>query len=308
MTKQPEGKRRLGRGLSSLLGVSRREEAEDLQLKQIDIDLIQPNPFQPRKDFDEEGIIDLSQSIRQHGFVQPLAVRPIENGFQLIAGERRLLAAKKLKLKCVPCQIMEMEDQNVSEAAIEENLKRKDLNVLEKAQAFQAYLDRFACTIETLAKRLSMTRSNVSNMLRLLDLAEEVKSALRNDKIKFGHGRALLPLPHNDQIELLERITSNTMSVRETESAVREKQRSNQPDQPASPNASTSKNADVEPTNHVLSLQDQLQKALGIKVEIRLTSPESGKLVLHFTNNDEFEALLKRLRQPPSSDSTPAAA
>jgi ParB family chromosome partitioning protein len=201
-------KRRLGRGLDALLGGKSQDAAEPVPVAIaqpvpaavvssqpvtfLAVDQIRRNPFQPRSEFDEDSLNDLAKSIGLHGVLQPVLVRKTKKGYQLIAGERRWLAAQRAGLKEVPCRVMDLADREVSEAAMEENLKRKDLNVLEKAQAFQDYVDRFACTIEELGKRLSMDRSTVSNMLRLLELPEPVRRLLHEEKITGGHAKAML--------------------------------------------------------------------------------------------------------------------
>ena len=296
-------RRRLGRGLNALLGATQPEVVqpaeEDLELRHINVEDIERNPFQPRQDFDEDALNELAKSIKQHGVLQPILVRPVEDGFQLIAGERRWLASQLAGLKVVPCQVRELEDQSVNEAAIEENLKRKDLNALEKAQAFQDYQKRFQCSIEELAKKLSMTRSNVSNILRLLELHDDVKEALRHDRISFGHARSLLSLDGNDQVAMLQTIEGESLSVRKTEAAVREllhggtdnsAANTHEPDTPAIAGK-------VSPSNHVISLQNQLRDALGAKVEIRLKSEDSGKIIITFSDTMQFENILRVIKR-----------
>lgn len=219
--------RRLGRGLNALLGggapahelASHQPQGE---LRHILVNEISRNPFQPRKDFDAEALGELASSIREHGILQPILVREVDGGFQLIAGERRWQAAQKAGLSTVPCRVVDVIDKTACEFALEENLKRKDLNDLEKAQAFRDYLSHFECTIDELARQLSMSRSSVSNMLRLLELPDPVKNALHAGKISAGHARALLPLEQADQLALSGRIQAESLSVRKTEAAVRE--------------------------------------------------------------------------------------
>ena len=312
-TTAPPLKRRLGRGLTALLGsggdapaVEPRVLAEEPPSVQsaneseaanssdeIAVEMIERNPFQPRTEFEEEALLELAESIRQHGVLQPLLVRIADDGYQLIAGERRWLAAQKAGLETVPCRVLDLPDQEVSEVAIEENLKRKDLNALEKAAAFQEYLKRFDATIEELAKRLSMNRSTVSNILRLLELPEAVKDAVWADKISAGHARALLPLNEDQQSELCKRIQSEGLSVRKTEEAVRGIL------QPAANEASPVAPGKTAPavSNHVVSLQNQLREMLGMKVEIRLRNKDAGKVIMHFESNDDFERLFKSLRE-----------
>jgi len=306
-------RRRLGRGLNALLGGGGMPEAESgepaadgadsLPADHIPVGAIDRNPFQPRKEFAEEAIAELSESIKLHGLLQPLLVRPAGGRFQLIAGERRWIAAKRAGLATVPCRVLQLEDRQVYEVAIEENLKRKDLGVMEKAEAFKDYLDRFACNIEELAVRLSMNRATLSNYLRLLELPDEVKKAVNAEKISNGHARALLSLQEADQISLCRRVIADSLSVRKTEEAVREIQKVR----------STAESADVVPfpsgeshavaaehhgpSDHVRSLQEQLRQILGAKVDIQVKGKDAGKIVIPFASTGEFEELIRRLRR-----------
>lgn len=305
--------RRLGRGLSALLGGeddapgaegSQEEAAETaVETGHIHVELIERNPFQPRKDFDDEGLAELTASVKTHGVLQPLLVRPHNGSYQLIAGERRLLAAKRAGLDTVPCRVLELEDKQVCAVAIEENLKRKDLNVLEKAQAFKDYLDRFNSSIEELAATLSLNRSTVSNFIRLLDLAEPVKAALRDEKISAGHARALITLPHEEQVALCQKTTKEGLTVRAVEQEVRELQgRATVPFptaeghmEAADPNAAVPA-GEGHVTNHILSIAQQLRDHLGAKVEIKLKGKEKGRIVIDFDTNAEFERIVRHLR------------
>jgi ParB family chromosome partitioning protein len=317
----PFFKRRLGRGLNALLGGAG-DEPESVAgessapvephlepgtvLVDVPLDAIDRNPFQPRRDFDEAALSELADSIRQHGVLQPLIVRARGERFQLIAGERRWLAARQAGLDRVPCRVFELEDRQVCEVAIEENLKRKDLNVLEKAQAFQEYVQRFGSSIEELAGRLSLNRSTVSNYLRLLDLCPPVKEALAADRITSGHARALLPLGEADQIAACGRIEAESLSVRATEQLVRDLL-AREPEQPEaagdSPVTLPFESSRSEPatrggaTSHVQSLQEQLRSLLGLRVEIHVKGKDAGRVVIPFASNDEFERIVGHLRR-----------
>ena len=298
----PTIKRRLGRGLNALLG-SANEDAElpnptvrlhSPEQDEISAELIEPNPFQPRREFDQKAIDELAESIRKHGVLQPLLVRASGDGYQLIAGERRWRASKQVGLDTIPCRVVELEDKAVCEAAIEENLKREDLNVIEKALAFKEYLDKFGGTIEDLAKQLSMNRSTISNMLRLLELPDEVQDAVRKERISGGHARALLALKPEAQIELAKQVQELQLSVRKTEEAVRAILK------PAPENDDTKNQKAAEPkpelTPHVISLQDQLREHLAAKVDIKLKKQDSGQIVIQFQSNDDFERIVGKLR------------
>ena len=215
--------RRLGRGLEALLGqpFGAAEGVENVEgqpapqlaaiptvemngLTYINVYEVDTNPFQPRRDFDEAEIEALAQSIRDHGLLQPIVVRRINDRFQLIAGERRLRGAIKAGWAQVPAQVREADDRQVAEIAIVENLQRKDLNALEKAASFQQYLSTYGCTQEELAARLSFDRSTIANLIRLLELPDAVQQAVARGTISAGHARALLPLGNeSQQIELL---------------------------------------------------------------------------------------------------------
>lgn len=307
-------KRRLGRGLNALLGSGPDEgdpgrpatipmhmasappaPASD----EIALELIQRNPFQPRRDFDQAAIDELADSIRRHGLLQPLLVRtrPDGSGYQLIAGERRWRASQQVGLETVPCRVIEFEDRQCTEAALEENLKREDLNVLEKARAFKDYLDRFGGTIEDLARQLSMSRANVSNMMRLLELPESVQQILREDRISGGHAKAILPLSETQQFELARQIEQEQLSVRRTEEIVREMLKAGTLSLPAGSEPSASAADKPSMSNHVLSLQENLRDVLGAKIDIRQKKNDSGQIVIHFSNNDDFERIVANLRK-----------
>ncbi|MCH8243368.1 MAG: ParB/RepB/Spo0J family partition protein [Planctomycetes bacterium] len=300
---QGPARRRLGRGLNALLGNHAEVEPTDSSgrrdetgsMRQIAVDSIERNPFQPRKEFGDASLQELAASIGQHGLLQPLLVRRRGGNFQLIAGERRWLAAQQAGLETVPCHIIERDDRGSTEAAIEENLKRKDLNPLEKATAFQDYRDRFGCSIEELAQKLSMQRSTVSNFLRLLELPDAVKEALSQDRISNGHARALLSVTQAaHRIELCRRIERESLSVRATEAEVRKllKSKGTIPFPKKDEHSPAS-----QLTSHLRSLQEQLRQQLGAKVEIRPSGKERGKIVIHFQSNDDFERILRQLRR-----------
>jgi ParB family transcriptional regulator, chromosome partitioning protein len=313
-----EPKRRLGRGLSALLGGGAPSAEEltthdDAELRNLSVHALGRNPFQPRREFDAESLGELTSSIKEHGVLQPLLVREVDGGFQVIAGERRWQASIKAGLTTVPCRIVDVIDKTACEYALEENLKRKDLGDLEKAQAFREYLNAFGCTVEELAKQLSMNRSTVSNFLRLLDLAEPVRLALASSKITAGHARALLPLEVADQLALCGRIQAESLSVRATEAAARKILGRGPAEKPAEAATAVEGPSESDPnvismtdaaagqnqdrTAHVTSLEDQLRSLLGTQVQIKLTSKDSGSIVIPFTSNDQFEHILRQLHR-----------
>jgi ParB family chromosome partitioning protein len=304
-TDQPTARRRLGRGLNALLGSGSDESEQPSpairlhspEQDEISAELIERNPFQPRREFDQKAIDELAESIRKHGVLQPLLVRANGDNYQLIAGERRWRACRQIGLESIPCRVVVLEDQAVCEAAIEENLKRQDLNVVEKAQAFKEYLEKFGGTIEDLGRQLSMNRSTISNMLRLLELPEAIQDAVRTNRISGGHARALLPLSTEAQIELAQQVETRQLSVRKTEQAVRAIMKG-----PAESNQNGETGGEAldsqkpELTDHVISLQGQLREHLAAKVDIKLKKQDSGQIVIQFTSNDDFERLVGKLR------------
>lgn len=294
-------RRRLGRGLSALLGPGAGSEPADVETaadkSQVHVELIERNPFQPRRDFDAAALNELADSIRQHGILQPLLVRPAGDGYQLVAGERRLIAAKKAGLEIVPCQVLTLSDQQVCEVALEENLKRQDLNVMEKAQAFRDYVERFQCTLEEVGKRFSLDRSTVNNLLRLLDLPEKLQADVRTGTLTAGHARALLSLPEPEQLKFAEMIQRNDLSVRKVEEMIRARSAR---EAQATTEESSEPSANIVKftrTAHVDSLEQQLCDMLGTKVQIKLRKKEAGQIVIDFRSNDDFERILGALRR-----------
>lgn len=312
------GRKRLGRGLHALLGDDGPDDPQPaappvpvstaIGFAMIPVEQLERNPYQPRTYFDPEAIAALAESIKQHGVLQPLLVRQTANGMQLIAGERRLLASRQAGLAEVPCRVVQnFDDRNACEAALEENLKRVDLHDLEKAKSFQRYLTAFGVTIEELARRLSVHRSTISNILRLLDLAEATQQALLEGLISTGHARALIMLPPEVQQQLVIEIAEKGWSVRQAEQAVRDRQEPNgdggesstwnAPGEPEETPDTVEMKRDAEPSNHIVSLQNQLRDLTGAKVTIRQTGKDSGQVILHFNSNDEFERIMRVFRR-----------
>jgi ParB family chromosome partitioning protein len=315
--------RRLGRGLAALLGSPLDETAEietsepavvpvratprlfDESVLNNDTDVassddsggllqlavaeIQDNPFQPRREFNEEEIASLAESLKQHDLLQPILVRKVAGKYQLISGERRLRAAIRAGWKSIPARVREADDRLVAELAIVENLQRKDLNPIEKALSFKRYLDEHRCPQDELARRLSIDRSTIANLMRLLDLPPQVLDSLRSEKLSAGHARALLPLGDEDeQIALAQRITGEGLSVREVERIVSEHLASDD-ESPAAATASPKKKRTR--SDQIASLEQELRIALGTKVEIKQSAKGRGTVVIHFTDSDDFDRL-----------------
>jgi ParB family chromosome partitioning protein len=276
-------KRRLGRGLDALLGgppaaTSVAAPAGQATLK-VPLDRIRVSPHQPRQDFDEEDLASLKESLREHGLLQPVLVRPSAEGYELVAGERRFRAAREVGWAEIPVHVVDMNDQKVFEAALVENLQRSDLNPIEKAHGFQDYLERYQATQDELAKVVGLDRSTVANLIRLLELAPSVQEAVRHGQISAGHARALLV------------IIAKGLSVRQVEMLVRAGE-----EKPQSAKKPAAEGGGGHRTAHVQQLEDELRQRLATRVAIRLRSADKGQSVIGFESNDDFERIVEVLR------------
>ena len=255
----------------------------------LSVSLIEENPFQPRREFGETEIASLAESLKEHDLLQPVLVRRIGNKYQLISGERRLRAARRAGWTKIPAKVRVADDRLVAELAIVENLQRKDLNAIEKALSFKRYLDEHDCTQEDLGKRLKIDRSTIANLLRLLDLPVEVRRALQQGAITQGHARALLPLgDRKTQIQFCKRIGSEGLSVRAIEQLVSEKTRGADGSLSFSDSAAKRKRTR---SSQIASMEKDLRRAVGTKVEIKTGAAGKGKFVIHFKNHKEFERI-----------------
>ncbi len=315
--------RRLGRGLEALLGrppegpsadvashleaqpdVVLPEQPVDGDVLQVSVERIDGNPYQPRKEFDEQEIDNLADSIKKHGLLQPIVVRQTGARYELISGERRWRASIRAGMSHVPAMLRQVDDRQVAEMTIVENLQRKDLGPLEKAVSFQEYLSRYQCTQEELAGRLSIDRSTIANLIRLLELPEAVQQALRDGRISAGHARTLLPLgDEREQVAFCQRIWVEKLSVRATEQQVADLIRSadREPLQVvgSSPNPNR---PDARRRSNLGALEQELRAALGTRVELRQTAKGRGRITIHFNSHDEFDRLRALLSdQPPQT-------
>lgn len=281
-------KRGLGRGLDALLGdvpvVSTKIHHTTTQ-QTLPIELLQRGKYQPRKDMNPEKLQDLANSIAMQGIVQPIVVRHISpQQYEIVAGERRWRAAQLAGLQEVPVIVKEMDDRTAMAIALIENIQREDLNVLEEAEALQRLLTEFEMTHQQVADAVGKSRATVTNFLRLLELAPEVKKMLINKQLEMGHARALLPLSPELQIEAARKITNQGLSVRLTEKLVKELQ---QP--PKTQNKIPTIDADI------LLLQNDLSEKLGAKVQVESKENGRGKLIIHYSSLDELDGILNKL-------------
>jgi ParB family chromosome partitioning protein len=273
----------LGRGLDALI------PSFQPSVEQVDVDLIAPNPEQPRSVFDPEALAELADSIREHGVIQPLIVsrRQGRGGapYQLIAGERRLLASRQAGLQKVPVIVKEASPQALLELALVENLQRQDLGPLEEAAAFRRLGDEFKLTQEAIAARVGRSRSGVANSLRLLTLSEEMQASLARGEITSGHARALLGIDDADERrKAWRRIVDGRLTVRDAETLARVRMKSRR----------SRKAAPARRSADVVALEERLRTSLGTRVD--LTHGRSGgRLVIHYYSDEELEAIVERL-------------
>jgi ParB family transcriptional regulator, chromosome partitioning protein len=297
MSAQRKNAPRLGRGLESLLGGARPDISEPIPestpvaesetpyggIKQVPVAQIRPNPVQPRLGFTERDMGDLTESVRELGILQPLLVRRVDDGYELIAGERRLRAATAVGLEQVPVVERETSDDDMLTIALVENLQRADLNPMEKAHGFKNLIDDYELTQDEAAKRVGKDRSTVANFMRLLDLPEAVQHIVSRGTIAMGHARALLGLPHpSAQQALALRIENEGLSVRETERIVSEQR----PDKPKH-----AKRATPPRDPHIRDLEDRVRERLGTKVKIDYKAGK-GRVTVMFYSDDDLQRFL----------------
>jgi ParB family chromosome partitioning protein len=270
-------RRGLGRGLDALLSVSRPERDT---LVELPVDAIQPNPHQPRKAFRSEALEELATSIRASGVIQPVVVRRVGQGYQLVVGERRWRAARLAGLERIPAVVRDTTDAESLEIALVENLLREDLNPMEEAEAYQKLLSEFGWTQEELAGRVGRDRSSIANALRLLRLPQTIQSDLREGRLTMGHARALLALTTEaEQLKLREQILAHSWSVRATEEGVRKRAVSRTP-----------RRRSVE----LSALENSLRSALMTQVRI-VGSDRSGRIEITYANAEELERIVGML-------------
>ncbi len=283
-------KKRLGRGLGSLIGNIDEVSSVDVAdrsdaLMELDIDRIQRGKYQPRQVFEPEALQELAESIRVQGIVQPIVVRPDGNHFELVAGERRWRAAQLAGLQKIPAVIRDLDSRSVAAIALIENIQREDLNPLEEAQAFLRLIEEFDLTHQQVAESVGRSRATVSNLLRLLDLAEPVKEQVNKGLLNMGHARALLALIRHDQIEIAKLVINRGLSVRETEVLVKKTLSAD------TIVKSTPKTVDPD----IKRLENRISEKLGAGVKIKPGKKGSGQLVISFHSAAELDGILEHL-------------
>ena len=275
----------LGRGLGALLGDFQEEHVEKSPFQKLPIHKVEPNPHQPRQDFDEEELQSLSDSISEHGVVQPLTVRELANGYyQIIAGERRWRAARQAGLTEIPAVIIEADDKTTMELALIENLQRQDLNPVEEAQGYQVLMTQYGMTQEETAKRVGKSRPAVANALRLMSLCPEVLTLVRSGKLSAGHARAVVSLKDaKKQQQAAQKIVALGLSVRQAELLCKNMDKTPR-EEPAQPLR----------VDYVAECEKSLSKHLGRGVKI-VNGKRKGKFELEFYGQEDLQNLLDAL-------------
>ena len=292
----------LGKGIDALIPSEPKNKEKKTQVKEVvkevikevvkevpaetilKVTEIEPNRDQPRKKFDEEKINELADSIKQHGVIQPLVVQKKDDHYEIIAGERRWRAAKVANIKEVPVVIKDYSTQEVMEIALIENIQREDLNAIEEAKAYKNLIDEYSLKQEEVAKKVSKSRSQITNVLRLLNLPEQIQDMVIDQELSMGHARAILGLAkQEDMTEVAEKIILNKLSVRETEKLIK-KYNANKPE----------KKTIISPEEEIIMdrIREQMELAVGSKVKISRKSGNKGKIEIEYYSNDDLERLM----------------
>jgi len=306
MTTLDPKRKALGRGLESLLprnpsapppaaAATTPEPGERAssseEVREIPLELLDPNPYQTRARMDEAALEELAASIRASGLLQPIVVRYIDGGrYQLIAGQRRWAASRRLGMATIPALVRQVSNEQAMEMTIIENLQREDLNPMEQAHAFERLSNEFGLTQEQMAERTGKDRTSISNFLRLLRLPESVQSLISAGQLSAGHGKALMMLPSETQIvRMAERIYKESLSVRQAEEMV------HQWIAPAGPKPPKPEDRHSDP--NVRSMERLLEGILGVRVRIQPRNDTSGKITFDYASLEQFDGIVERLRR-----------
>ena len=277
-------KKGLGRGLSALFGdIENKSTSVEVQINKVPIANLQRNKYQPRTIFDEEKISELSSSIKENGMIQPIAVRPNKyepGNYEIVAGERRWLAAQRAGLNEVPVVLLNIDDQKSLEIAIVENIQRENLNVIEEAKGYQRLVKEFGYDHEKISKFMSKSRSHVSNTLRLLNLPEDIIGLIEEGKLTAGQARPLIGMPNAS--EVAENIVKKKVAARDVESLARIKSGKNQ--------------KKIDDPN-ITFVRNELESKLGLNVEILNKKNNSGKIIIKYKSLEQFELISKLLKR-----------
>lgn len=288
----PKKKQGLGKGLDSLIpSVEIKPVSEEVKKAEVYVNItkIEPNREQPRKEFDEEALAGLAESIKEHGVIEPLIVQNRQDYYEIIAGERRWRASRLAGLKEVPVIIKDLTEQEIVEISLIENIQREDLNAIEEAMAYKRLIDEFNLKQDALAKRVGKNRATVANSLRLLKLNDNVQQMLINKEISSGHARAILTIEEKDkQYEIARKVFDENLSVRETEKLVKElgEPQKVKPAKKEQPEALKALYADIE---------NNLRTKLGVKVSIVSKGNNNGKLEIEYYSKEQLDLFIEKL-------------
>lgn len=279
-------KKGLGKGLGALII---NDDNEPTGITEVKITEIEPNINQPRKRFDDEHLKTLSDSIRQHGIVQPIIVRKEGEGYKIVAGERRWRAARLAGLDTIPVIIKELENKQVMEIALIENLQRQDLNPIEEAEAYERLLNEYEMTQEEISNTVGKSRSAVANSLRLLNLNEKIKSLVINEELSSGHARALMSIDNDELInKAADEVIERNLNVRDTEALVKKYL--------SKKKTVTKKGKSAE----IVEIEDYLKNVLGTKVQL-MANNKKGKIMIEYYSNDELERIIELVKSIPKN-------
>ena len=277
----------LGRGLGALIPEKESSLQEKEKIVYLQADKIRPNPYQPRENFDHESLEDLIASIKEKGIIQPVLVRPTATGYELIAGERRLRAARSLNIEKIPAIIKEVKDEESLEIALIENIQRQNLNTIEEAHAFKHLMERFNFNQEKIAQTIGKARVSVANTLRLLKLPVEIQGMIRKNMLSFAHGKVLLELEDSSRQEALaHRAVSDGLSVKELGELILPHQKARKPKSPLS--------REAQP--HVKAIEEELQQLLGSKVRI-IPGRKRGTIQIEFYSHEDLERIYHTIKR-----------
>lgn len=293
MAKSKEKKKALGQGLEALFGDNVSEDTSGTQT--LRMSEIEPNRSQPRRNFDEAAINELADSIQQHGLIQPIIVRPIETGYQIVAGERRWRACRQLGMNEVPAIIREFTDSETAQIALIENIQREDLNPIEEAAAFRSLMDEYSMTQEELSKAVGKSRSSIANSVRLLNLPEPIIEMLRKKEISVGHAKAISSAETEEEmLSLAKEAAAGRITVRGIERLL--SKNSTEASEEKSENKNSKDKKEVrQGMNFITEMQLSLENHLGKKVKISSKDGEAGSITIEFYNKDELSEIADKL-------------
>lgn len=284
-------KKGLGKGLQALIPPTPPEQGDENSIAWLELSDIKPNAYQPRREFDEVKLRELAESIREHGIVQPIVVRRTADGtFELVAGERRWRACQMVGLEKIPAVIKDLEDREITEIALIENIQREDLNPLEEAWAYKTLIEEFGLTQEQVSQRVGRSRPFIANMLRLLNLSQQVQTFVAQGQLSVGHARALLAVTDPaEQVLLAQQVVQDGLTVRQTEELV--KNRGQQPE--IGPGRVKKKKKHAQNAHPLVPIwEEKLQSVLGTKVRIQ-QKEQKGKIEIEFYSEEELTRLIE---------------